>query len=118
MEKEFMKFIEAIGLHKWVIIWFMTWITKWAFQMRKNDFNLLIFLTEGFLSIVIWYVSWEIVEPKEMLGIYKIIFTAVMSGNAFILTSIVFNPQLFKKILFWFLENKIDINIKDDSWKK
>ncbi len=113
MEKEFLKLIESIGLHKWVFIWFITWLTKWAFQIRKNDFNLLIFLTEGFLSIIIWYVSWEIVEPKEMLSIYKVIFTWVMSWNAFILTSIIFNPELFKKIIFWFLEKKIDI-----SWKK
>lgn len=112
MEKEFFKIIEAIWIHKWVIIWFLTWITKWVFQVRKRDFNLLIFLTEGFLSIVIWYVSWELVETKDMLSIYKIIFTSVMSWNAFILTSILFNPDLFKKIIFWFIDKKIDINIK------
>ena len=104
--------------HKWVIIWWFTALIKWLIQLRKKDFNLLVFITDFVLAVIIGYVSFELVrESQEINFIVKLIFTAFMSWNAFVVVSIMFNKDLARKIFLNFFWKILEQDLKDKNKK-
>lgn len=99
--------------NSWIVIWFLTSVTKWVFQIRKNDFKVLVFFTDMFFAVIVWYVCWELVTSLDINIIIKTIFVFIMSWNAFVLLSIIFNPDFFKKLFIWIIEKNLDIDLKN-----
>lgn len=105
------KLIEIIQ-QKWLIIWAISALMKWTIQVRNKDFSLMIFFTDMFLWLIIWYVSWELVADKDMHCSLKRIFVTFMSWNAFVFVSILYNPELAKKIFNNFFSKILKDNTK------
>lgn len=112
-----MEDFKEIVIQKWIVIWVITTLMKLTIQIRWENFSWVVFLTDMFLACVIWYISWEIVATKDMMNIFKYIFVAFMSGNAFVLVSILFNPDLAKKIMLTFLWKTLDIKMEENAKK-
>lgn len=115
-----MEALKELVQHKWITIWLLTAIVKWIVQLRKQNFNVLVFITDTVLALIVWYVSWELVAQEDMLWVIKLIFTIFMSWNAFVLVSILFNPELAKKVFFNFIKQvvKADLTINDKKDEK
>jgi len=60
--------------NKGLIIWLVTALLKWVIQLRKKDFVWLVFFTDLFLGLVVWYISWELVKEIDVNLFYKIVY--------------------------------------------
>lgn len=100
--KEYLWQFKDLITSKWIIIAFLTSLTKGVFQIRKRDFSITIFITDLFLSLPVWYVWWEMGIETKVNYWFLVFTTVIMSGNAFIVLLLIFNPENAKKLLWKF----------------
>lgn len=103
----------ALLEHEWIKIWMISAIAKWLIQARKNDFKKMVFVTDFFLAIIVWYVSWELVKDMDQINqVAKIIFVFVLSLNAVVVVSAFSDKKVATAILGRYLGNLPDTNTK------
>jgi len=120
MEKQIVELIK----HTWIIIAWIISIIKWIYQVRIWNFRLLIFITDLALSLPIGWITWELVVDMNIWLAFKFLFVWYMTANAFVWTSILFNPKwakwffdLFRKIFIKSMESKYNIDLSDKEKK-
>lgn len=101
--------LRDIATSKWLLIAIATAVTKGIFQIRKRDFNILVFFCDLLLAIPVGYVWWEMWTATNANEWFLIISTVIMSGNAFTILLFIFNPETAKRMLSrWVIVNEIE----------
>ena len=118
MQKQIIELLQ----HNWVQIASIISLWKWVYHFRLWNFRWLIFITDIFFSLPMWWIAWELTVDLNIWIIFKIIFVVYISANAFVWTSIIFNPDtakeffiFIKKVFVKSIENKYNIKLTEDE---
>jgi hypothetical protein len=105
------KIIEIVQ-QKWMWIGSVASIFKAIVDVRNGSFKWNIFLTDLIMAMIVWYVAWEL--TTDFNEAVRVIFTWILSWNAFVLWSIIFNKEVAENLIYSFFEKKwIDLKSND-----
>lgn len=85
---------------KGTVIGFITAISKLLNDIRTNNFEWRVFLTDLFATPLMGYIAFELVKDIDSISHWqKVVFTIFMSLNTFVVLKLATNPNLVKAMI-------------------